>query len=349
VTPKNSLQEWQEDFSKPRLFDADNPPQHRRKKRAVSPGTVARYNYYISRYLDYLKAQELPNSMNSLIDFFNEFKEDSKANTAKIARAGLKAGFLNIPRYKNDLRFKMIIDSAFNYLETEQPDRRIDKNSVLSPQDLDSLFEAMPPRLRAVCEFCYYTACRISEALNARNKNVSENGYVFIKIQGTKSRKERTLKCDKEVFREVKAAYPKTKKYIFETASGRQLYQQNIYNQLNYRNKKEIAAGELGKYQHIVNGKPLSPHAFRHARATHLLNDGWDVTAVADWLGNTPQMVMAVYGHNQVDVKKLQEQDRERFKKAEKKEIVKSDEETLFEFEQRMLKRAEQRKRGQND
>ncbi|GAI51423.1 unnamed protein product, partial [marine sediment metagenome] len=56
------------------------------------------------------------------------------------------------------------------------------------------------------------------------------------------------------------------------------------------------------------NGKPLSPHAFRHARATILLQS-CDVTAVADFLGNTPEMVMKVYGHNQVDTKKLAERD----------------------------------------
>jgi integrase len=331
------IQEWKEEFPRPKLFE--NRPMHQRKKREVSAGTVARYNHHIKSYLDYLKDNSLQNTMVSVIEFFNSLKaQDAKANTLKLCKAGLKAGFLNIPRYKNDLHFKMIIDSAFKYLETDQPNLRINKNNVLNETELKILFDNTPDRLSCLIQFCYFSGCRISEALNAKLKNVSSNGFVWIAINNTKTKKERTLEVDHWVWKRIQEFYPKTKKYIFETKTGKQLFQQNIYNQLNSRTKKEKASGKLGKFQRIVNGKPLSPHAFRHARATHMLNDGWDVVAVADFLGNTPEMVMKVYGHSQVDVKKLAERDKARFYKEKETPAITPEPaaETLEDFEKQM-------------
>ncbi|GAI34188.1 unnamed protein product, partial [marine sediment metagenome] len=182
----NQVAEWKEKFPKPGLFQIKDKagkitgtvsiPMHRRKKRPLDLGTVKQYNQDIKKYLDYLTAGNLDNNMVSVIDFFNDLKEQTtKANTHKLCKAGLKAGFLNIPKYKNDLHFKMIIDSAFNYLETEQPNLRINKNSVINETELKELFDNTPDRLSCLIQFCYSTACRISEALNARVKNVTKN------------------------------------------------------------------------------------------------------------------------------------------------------------------------------
>jgi integrase len=48
------------------------------------------------------------------------------------------------------------------------------------------------------------------------------------------------------------------------------------------------------------DGRPagkITPHVLRHSRATHLLEDGATVFAVAKLLGDTPTTVQRVYGH----------------------------------------------------
>lgn len=48
------------------------------------------------------------------------------------------------------------------------------------------------------------------------------------------------------------------------------------------------------------NGRPagkITPHVLRHSRATHLLEDGASIFAVAKLLGDTPTTVQRVYGH----------------------------------------------------
>lgn len=52
------------------------------------------------------------------------------------------------------------------------------------------------------------------------------------------------------------------------------------------------------------DGRPqakLSPHMLRHSRATHLLEEGKSMWAVAALLGDTVQTVAAVYGHHSAD------------------------------------------------
>lgn len=48
------------------------------------------------------------------------------------------------------------------------------------------------------------------------------------------------------------------------------------------------------------DGRPagkITPHVLRHSRATHLLEDGASIFAVAKLLGDTPTTVQRVYGH----------------------------------------------------
>lgn len=52
------------------------------------------------------------------------------------------------------------------------------------------------------------------------------------------------------------------------------------------------------------NGRPagkITPHILRHSRATHLLEDGVSIYAVAKLLGDNPTTVQSTYGHISMD------------------------------------------------
>lgn len=44
--------------------------------------------------------------------------------------------------------------------------------------------------------------------------------------------------------------------------------------------------------------KQVSPHGLRHTHATILISQRIPVKTIADRLGNTPQMVLNIYGHS---------------------------------------------------
>ena len=44
--------------------------------------------------------------------------------------------------------------------------------------------------------------------------------------------------------------------------------------------------------------KSITPHGLRHTHATIMLSKGIPLQTIADRLGNTPMMILRVYGHS---------------------------------------------------
>lgn len=44
--------------------------------------------------------------------------------------------------------------------------------------------------------------------------------------------------------------------------------------------------------------KSITPHGLRHTHATIMLSKGIPLQTIADRLGNTPMMILSVYGHS---------------------------------------------------
>ena len=54
---------------------------------------------------------------------------------------------------------------------------------------------------------------------------------------------------------------------------------------------------ELAHFRKLAKVNYMSPHGFRHTHATVLINQGVNVKVIAERLGNTPAMILDVYGH----------------------------------------------------
>jgi integrase len=59
--------------------------------------------------------------------------------------------------------------------------------------------------------------------------------------------------------------------------------------------------------------KPFTPHGLRHTHATILIGQRIPVKGIADRLGNTPQMILPIYGHS---FKVLEEESVQAFEQA---------------------------------
>lgn len=153
-------------------------------------------------------------------------------------------------------------------------------------------------RDRALLELLYSTGCRVSEVAGLRLSDV-DLAKGSARVTG-KGRKERVVFLADSArkalaawlpFRRAKAG--KDAPWLFVNARGGRLSTRGIAWLLDRR------AVVLGL------GKRISPHAFRHSFATHLVGRGADVRVVQELLGHANISTTQVYTH--VDLRRLRE------------------------------------------
>lgn len=153
-------------------------------------------------------------------------------------------------------------------------------------------------RDRALLELLYSTGCRVSEAAGLRLADL-DLSKGSARVTG-KGRKERVVFLS-EPAREALAAWlpfrtakaGKDSPWLFVNVRGGRLTTRGIAWLLDRR------AAILGL------GKRVSPHAFRHSFATHLVGRGADIRVVQELLGHANISTTQVYTH--VDLKRLRE------------------------------------------
>ncbi|MBQ2381379.1 MAG: tyrosine recombinase XerD [Succinivibrio sp.] len=152
-------------------------------------------------------------------------------------------------------------------------------------------------RDKAMLELVYATGMRVSELVNIKFENVNfQDGFVKIIGKGGKERLvpvcKRALEYLKQyvegfrVQKDPKSALP----YIF------------ISGKCN-SNGKICALTRIGFWQRIkkycsdigIDSSSVSPHAFRHAFATHLLNHDADLRSVQMMLGHSSLTTTQIY------------------------------------------------------
>ncbi len=183
------------------------------------------------------------------------------------------------------------------FLEQEEMDRLIDKNESLFPEDLKGTTQEM------IVNILYQTGMRRSELAGLKNKDINHNQQT-IKVLG-KGNKERLIPISDFLLSEIKN-YELIKEnnavhsneYFLSLKPDKQVNVQYIY-----RTVKEYMAKVS-----TINRK--SPHVLRHTFATHLLNNGADISVIKDLLGHESLAATQIYTHT--DIEKLKNE----FRKA---------------------------------
>lgn len=151
-------------------------------------------------------------------------------------------------------------------------------------------------RLALIVEFLWRTGVRVSELIDIRDQDVSFNGKVVIRIRG-KGHKERTVKVPEEFYDQIQDVFEGSE-HLFETRGGNKYNRSNLYKQLT----------RLGRRADV--NYATNPHAFRHARATWMIDQGFSLKAVSNFLGHSSTSITAdLYIHDSVDYDELFELD----------------------------------------
>ena len=183
---------------------------------------------------------------------------------------------------------------------TYKTEKKVDGDIIPDRSDVMELIEFAGEegrkRLALIIEFLWRTGVRVSELINIRDQDVNLNGKVVIRIRG-KGHKERTVKVPESFYDQLEEVFAGST-YLFETSTGNQYDRSNLYKQLR----------RLGKRADV--NYATNPHAFRHARATWMLDQGFSLKAVSNFLGHSSTSITAdLYIHDSVDYDELFELD----------------------------------------
>ncbi|WP_230491918.1 site-specific integrase [Lysinibacillus sphaericus] len=157
-----------------------------------------------------------------------------------------------------------------------------------------------------------YTGMRKGEALGLQWRNIDfDNNTITIErhrgnngVGTTKTRNsERTIKVDYIVIQQLKIYRTAVKALLltYGRKLNEELSKDDSFIFLSpYTGGPFISTGLNATFNRAVRAAGLPPttiHGLRHTHATILMNNGIPVKAIAERLGNTPEMIHTVYGH----------------------------------------------------
>ena len=283
------------------------------------------YKLFVQQFIDYLVYQKRYSrhtviSYQHDLDCFFHFLEaqfeapqiaDIKPTYIRTWLAGLKEQG-NSSRTIN--RKISSLKSFFKYQLRQQVISATPMGTIISPKtskklpqyvekkDMQTLFNYvefpdhfMGNTERLVLQLFYNTGMRQAELLNLKQTHVDIHNST-VKVFG-KGGKERIIPVDNKLMLDIKNYIAKKTllpwgddhTFLFVNEKGKKLYAKQVYTMVK-------------KYLSLVTTiDKKSPHILRHSFATHLTNNGADLTAVKELLGHSSLAATQVYTHNGIE------------------------------------------------
>lgn len=252
--------------------------------RDLADNTKDGYRRDIEHFNDWLDKHGADITRENLIDYFEQLNEEYRPATLNRKRSALIRALEH--HFEDDPKMRsVVVDTVKKSIPSWQPDSS--PQNVISKEQKERMKAEGTDRVALIIEFLWTTAVRVSELIDIRLSDCERSqDMVEISVRG-KGRKERTVFIPVKLFEDIRSEFDYVEKYLFETSGNNQYNRSNLYRQLNRLD---------------VDG-PKNPHAFRHGRATYLIEEaGWSLKKVSEFLGHSSVKVTAdVYDHNGPD------------------------------------------------
>lgn len=283
--------------------------------RGLSDRTVSSYREDLSQYETFLSGQALGSGVivGEAIDLDEAKPRDIRAFEAALVAEGRAGSSVN--RSLSAIRGYYRFRAKYGGLSTDPcrdveglPERR-KLPRFLFEEEMAHFIELADGdgfaslRDRAIFEFLYSTGCRVAELTGLELSRVDL-------IEGTakvlgKGSKERVVFLAEPARRAVEAYLPQ--RLALRTRRGKGL---KTAREPLFVNSRGEALTERG-VEYIIDtyaakagiNKRISPHAFRHSFATHLVQRGADIRVVQELLGHANVSTTQIYAH--VDMERL--------------------------------------------
>ena len=258
-----------------------------------SQNTVESYRRDVSRFEKYLSNNQLGGAKTSDVRSFLVFLRNEEG----LAPSSVARCLSSLKSFYNFLYVESLIsENPIETIASPRPWRKLP--NVMSMQEVDALIAAPDintlagVRDLAMLELMYATGLRVSELVSLKMGAVNlEVGYLRTLGKGAKERIVPIGDIAKTTIENyvINARSLFQKKYtsedLFLTRCGNAMTRQGFWKILK---KYSIKAKIVGT---------VSPHALRHAFATHLLERGADLRSVQKMLGHADISSTQIYTH----------------------------------------------------
>jgi integrase/recombinase XerD len=183
--------------------------------------------------------------------------------------------------------FEQVLKRDKFFFEIPRPKKPSILPKVISPQDVKKLFEATTNlKHNTMVKLCYGMGLRVSEIVNLKITDIdSKSMQVF--IERAKGKKDRYVNLPLSILTQLREYFKEYKpnKYLFEGQYG---------GRYSIRSAQQVFKDSLKKAK--IN-KKVSIHGLRHSFATHLLENGTDITFIQQLLGHNDLKTTLRYTH----------------------------------------------------
>lgn len=246
-------------------------------RRRLSPRTAKTYLYCINRFLNHTRKTIDKISKKDVRLFLESLSEKDKAgSTMNVYHMALR--FL----FENALEKRMWIDIKYSKTPRRLPE-------VLSKDEVKRLIDSIKnfKHQLMIC-FMYSSGLRVSELINMKVKDLNlEKNFGF--VRNGKGGKDRLITLSKNLI-------PAINKLIINEKLEEEsyLFQSNRGKKYSIRTIQKIV-DKSAKLCGIKRN--IHPHTLRHSFATHLVENGYDITNVQALLGHKSPETTLVYTH----------------------------------------------------
>lgn len=153
--------------------------------------------------------------------------------------------------------------------------------AVISEPQLEELFSELSPNHRALFAVCYYTGCRVSEALQLQRSDILGDRIVF-RAATTKTKETREIKVSSKLAAILAASNLPDRGYLFSGREGGHM-------------SRQAADLALRKACDYIGLQGVSTHTFRRTSITRLHDAGVPLKTIQKRTGHANLANLSLY------------------------------------------------------
>ena len=245
-----------------------------------SKSTIINYPYQVDKLCKFCNKQ--PHEINE-IDF-KEFTEHLVYNT--------NLSWNTIHQFHGGISyfFRTFLKNTAYTKYVKYPKRPKILPVILSVSEVRNIFDhIINLKHSTILKLFYSTGIRLSE-LRMLTLDCVDFERRTIKINGGKGRKDRYVGISNVMYSELKEYIEVYEPaiYLFESPKLKRYYSEGALRHIIVKIKKDLQLR-----------KKISVHSFRHAFATHMIEQGGNILTLQKWLGHASLNATMIYLHTQ--------------------------------------------------
>jgi integrase/recombinase XerC len=273
------------------MKELENYLKYLEYQKNYSSHTIESYKQDIIEYLEYLEENNiklLKINYDQIREYLKHLSNKKDVNSTISRKISAMRGFYKYLQNNNKIE-----NNPFSLINLPKKEKKLPRfffyNELEELFNTPKLHTPLGQRDRLILEMLYATGVRVSELVNIKVSDISNDNT--IKILG-KGNKERIVRFG-EYCSEILRMYLNDGHYKLNSSSE-YLFLNNNGGPLTDRGVRYLLDKIISK---TTLEKKISPHMIRHSFATHLLNEGCDILTVQELLGHESLTATSIYTH----------------------------------------------------